>query len=106
MVYTRLRIQHVSGSRILNIDMLLISHIIIALASITLSVYLMLRPQPKLLRVSYALIGLTLATGTVLILNGANVLHTCLRGLVYCLIVTGATEVARRRLVALRSLVD
>lgn len=106
MVYTRLRIQHVSGIGILNTDMLLISHIIIALASITLSVYLMLRPQPQLLRASYALIGLTLTTGTVLILNGANVLHTCLSGLIYCFVVAGATEVARRRLVALRSLVD
>lgn len=87
-------------------SMILISHIIIAIASIILSVYIMLRPQPQLLRVSYALIGLTLATGTLLIFSGANVLHTCLSGLVYCLVVAGATEVARRRLVALRSLVD
>ena len=83
--------------------MILASHIVIALTSVFLSVYLMIRPQPSLLRVSYLLIGLTLATGTLLVFTGANVLHTCLSGLIYCLVVAGATEVARRRLVALRS---
>lgn len=86
--------------------MILISHIIIALASIVLSAYLMLRPHNSLLKVSYALIGLTLATGTMLIFTGANVLHTCLNGLIYSLVVAGATEVARRRLVAFRASID
>lgn len=86
--------------------MVLISHIIIALASIVLSAYLMLRPHNSLLKVSYALIGLTLATGTALIFTGANVLHTCLSGLIYSLVVAGATEVTRRRLAALRASID
>lgn len=87
-------------------DMILVPHIVIALISIVVSAYLMFRPQQSLLKVSYVLIGLTLATGTVLILNGANILHTCLSGLVYCLVVAGATEVARRRLAVLRSSID
>lgn len=86
--------------------MILVSHILIALSSVALSVYLMFRPQGSLLKVSYALIGLTLATGSALVFNGANVLHTCLSGLVYCLVVAGATEVARRRLAILRSTID
>lgn len=86
--------------------MILISHIIIALSSIVLSAYLMVRPKASLLKASYVLVALTLTTGTVLIFNGANVLHTCLSGLIYSLVVAGATEVARRRLAALRASID
>lgn len=86
--------------------MILISHIIIALASVALSIYLMIRPSQALLATSYTLIGLTLATGTLLVFSGANVLHTCLSGLIYCSVVVGATEVARRRLVTLRAEIE
>lgn len=64
--------------------MLLVPHIIIALGSIIYSTYLFFAPSKRNLRISYGLVGLTLASGTLLVVtSGARVLQACITGLLY-----------------------
>ncbi len=79
--------------------MLLITHILIALASLVLATLAVMSPSQTKLRGSYGLIALTLASGTVLVVTtGANLLHSCLTGLVYCATVLALALAAQRRL--------
>ncbi len=69
--------------------MLLISHIIIALSSIVYSTFLFFVPTKRNLRISYGLVGLTLTSGTLLVVvSGARILQTCTTGLMYLGIVS------------------
>ncbi len=83
--------------------MTLMFHILIAITSITLATYSIIRPTNARIKSSYGLIVATLGTGALLMIDGANVLHVCLSGLIYSAVALGSTELARRRLVALRS---
>ncbi len=78
--------------------MLLITHIIIALASIMVATGLTVKPSINLFRINTALIIGTLATGSGLILHGAAVLATCLSGLVYLACVLALTTLAAKKL--------
>lgn len=79
--------------------MILVIHISIAISSIVYTTYLLLQPSQTKVRISYALVGATLASGTYLtILSPAQLLHTCLAGLVYVSIVTVGIMFARRKL--------
>lgn len=63
---------------------MLILHIIIALTSLAQTSYMLVAPNKTGLRVSYALMGLTLASGTYLILStGTHMLEACLMGILY-----------------------
>ncbi len=67
-----------------NLNMLLLAHIIIALTSVVVSTYTVFRPALKSLRVSSALVGATLASGTYLVISThAPMLSSCVTGLVY-----------------------
>jgi len=69
--------------------MLLVSHIIIALGSVLYSTYLFFAPSKRNLQISYGLVGLTLASGTLLVvMSGARVLSSCLSGLTYLALVS------------------
>ncbi len=79
--------------------MLLISHITIALASLLFAGIAYFRPAPSRLNISYVLVGLTVATGTVLTVRSpAHLMQTCATGLVYLVIVFAAIFSARAKL--------
>lgn len=81
--------------------MALLLHITIALASLGYTAYVFFYPSKSKLRVSYALIGLTLATGTYLVVSmHTNILRTCATGLAYTAAVSVATFVIRNKLAA------
>jgi hypothetical protein len=79
--------------------MILLAHIVIALSSIAYSTYLFFSPSKKKLYASYGLVGLTLVSGTYLVIStGAHVLQSCLTGLVYIGVVSTVIVGARYRL--------
>lgn len=79
--------------------MALILHIIIALASIAWTAYTFFAPSKLRLEFSYALVALTLATGTYLIWTlQTPLLHACLSGLAYVTIVLAGILAIRSRL--------
>jgi hypothetical protein len=79
--------------------MLLLTHIVIALASVAYTTYLVFAPSRPKLKVSYGLIGATLATGTALVLaNPAHMLQSCLTGIAYVAIMTVGVGAVQYRL--------
>jgi hypothetical protein len=69
--------------------MLTTFHVIIALVSLIYSTRLMFAPSMRGIRVSYGMIGLTLASGTYLtVLKPEHLTQTCLTGLVYIAVVS------------------
>ncbi|HET8884262.1 MAG TPA: hypothetical protein VFM68_02220 [Candidatus Saccharimonadales bacterium] len=80
--------------------MVLLIHIIIAISSVAYTTLLLIQPSHTKLRVSYALVAATLASGTYLtILNPAQMLHTCMAGLVYASLVTTGIMIARHKMI-------
>ncbi|MGH7218682.1 MAG: hypothetical protein ACREGE_04545 [Candidatus Microsaccharimonas sp.] len=81
--------------------MILLIHIITALASVLFSSLTFFKPSMNKLAIGYGLIIGTIASGTVLIVTAsASVLHACVAGLVYTTaitLVTIATHVRIRR---------
>jgi hypothetical protein len=64
--------------------MLLVIHVLAALSGIGLSTYSFLSPSLSKIRLSYGLVMLTLASGTVIIIkNHLSILSVCLSGLLY-----------------------
>lgn len=79
--------------------MILISHIVIALSSLIYTTYALFSPSAKKLQTSYALVGLTLATGTVMVIqNPSHLMQGCMTGLLYVGIITVAIVSAHRKL--------
>ncbi|GAC1371051.1 MAG: hypothetical protein NVSMB39_4460 [Candidatus Saccharimonadales bacterium] len=80
--------------------MLLISHIIIALLSLVAAAAAFFKPSQVTLRASYILVGLTLASGTALVITlPAHLMQTCVTGLTYLAFVFSAILAARHKLV-------
>jgi len=78
---------------------LLIAHIIIALSSIVLTAYLFVAPSRSKLYASYGLVGLTIATGTDLVISAhARLVSACMTGLVYLAFISVALVISRHRL--------
>lgn len=79
----------------------LLLHVIIALISVIYTAYIYFSPTHTKLRVSYALAGLTLASGTYLVVqHQAYLLHACVSGLIYLGAVFFGIALARRKLAA------
>jgi hypothetical protein len=79
--------------------MVVLLHVVLALASLTLSSVNVFRPSIKLQKMSYGLAAGTLSSGVALIfINNASVLRTCVTGLIFFAVVTAMNEVARKRL--------
>jgi hypothetical protein len=79
--------------------MILILHILIALSSVALSTVAWFRPSALKLKGSYALVAMTLASGTYLVVTtGASMLRSCMTGLMYTLVVTVILAAAHHRL--------
>jgi len=78
---------------------MLIFHVLIAIASLVASTYVVLRPSRAILRGSLGLIALTVASGTdVAFTTHVSLLHLCLSGLTYSALTLALQFVARRRL--------
>jgi hypothetical protein len=82
--------------------MLILLHVLIAIGSMILSGVALVWPSNARVKYSYGLVGLTLATGTYLVWhNHAHLIQSCLTGIVYLSLTTGALVFARRRVLAL-----
>lgn len=80
---------------------MLVIHIAIALISVAFSTYLYFSPTRNKLRASWSLVGLTVATGTYLIIfSHAAMLRTCMTGLLYVGVMTAIILAARQKLLA------
>ena len=85
--------------------MILLTHVILALASLGLTTYAFFHPTRLTLRMSYLLVALTVASGTYLILlSPAHMLQTCTTGLLYLSVVALGILAARGRLIQAQSL--
>lgn len=81
--------------------MLLLAHIIIALSSLIFTGFVFIRPSQKRLYFAYALVALTLITGTYLVvLMPAHLAKSCVSGLIYLAFVSAGIVAARHKLVA------
>ncbi len=79
---------------------MLLLHISIALASVAFSTYLYFVPSRTKLHASYALVGLTVASGTYLVVaSHATMLRTCMMGLLYVGITSAVIAAARQKLI-------
>lgn len=79
--------------------MSLLIHIIIAFLSLLYTAYTLISPSRSKLRVSYALVALTLTSGTYLVWSTqTHMLQACVSGLVYLSVVFFGIAIARRKL--------
>lgn len=78
--------------------MILVTHILIASISLIIAAILLARPNAALVRVELGLIAATLASGTVLLFQGASLLHLCISGLLFTSLSVAAVVVAVRRM--------
>jgi len=84
-------------------NMLVLLHVLIALSSIVYTTYLFVRPSKSRLYVSYGLVALTLSSGTYLVISThARLLQSCVAGLVYLGIISGAIAAAHYKLSAIK----
>lgn len=82
-----------------NTDMLLVAHIVIALSSLVMTVFAYVSPSRRKQQVSYSLVGLTLASGTALVIaSNSPILSSCLTGLAYLAIVMFGIFMSQRKL--------
>lgn len=79
--------------------MILLAHIIIALSSLFVTAYAFISPTQTTLKASYALIGLTIATGTyIAVANPTHMVQACVSGLIYTGVVMVGIVAVRRKL--------
>ncbi len=79
--------------------MLVLTHVLIALASLAYTTYLFFRPSHTKLHISYSLVAATLASGIYLVfVTGEHILQACTTGLLYFGIVSLAIAAARNKL--------
>ena len=79
--------------------MLLLLHIVIALSSLLFSAYAYIIPSIRKLKISYALLVLTVASGTYLVVSaGVPMLRSCLTGLVYVVVTLGGILATHHKL--------
>lgn len=84
----------------ISAEMILVAHIVIALASLVVAAAAFLAPGRNVLRLSYSLVGGTVASGFYLVLiEPVHILHVCVSGLIYLAIASWGIVAARNKLV-------
>lgn len=79
--------------------MIVLIHVLTAIASMAYTSYLFFRPSKGGLRTAYGLVGATLISGTYLVVSlNAQLLSACITGLIYLGAVTIGLVLANRRL--------
>ena len=87
--------------------MILITHILIALASLVGATVAWAKPSTTKLHVTYGLIAATLVSGTYLVVSThANLLSSCETGLIYLAVSVTATVSAHHKLATARKQID
>lgn len=87
--------------------MIVLIHVLIAVSSLIYTAYVYLSPSEAKVRASYGLVGLTLASGTFLVLSKpAHMLQACIIGLFYLGIIVLATVAAREKLATAKNKID
>lgn len=82
--------------------MIVLLHVLIAIAGIGVASYSLLKPSTKKILTSYGFMIATVASGTFLLLTTpANILKTCLTGLLYLTVTLTITIAAHYRMRAL-----
>jgi len=81
--------------------MILVLHIISALASVAAATYVLVSPSKNGLKLNYGLLAATLASGTYMVATmSVHILQTCMSGLLYVGLVSVLLFAASRRLAA------
>lgn len=84
-----------------NVLMLVLLHILVAFTSMAYTAYAYISPSVSRLYASYALAGLTLSSGTVLLLQyPSHLVPACIAGLIYFGIVGAVIFATRHKLAA------
>jgi len=85
--------------------MTLLLHILSALASIGYATYTFISPTKTRLYTSYGLVGLTVASGTILVwdMPASHIVQTCIMGLLYIAIVATSIAFAHHKLATVKS---
>lgn len=79
--------------------MVILLHVAIALSSIVLAGYILIRPSQKGLNASYLMMAATLGSGFYLVANApAHMIEACLMGVAYLAVVSMMTVASRTRL--------
>lgn len=79
--------------------MLILAHVLIAISGLLYSSYLYFNPADDKFKPAYWLLGFTIGTGSLLVVvGGANVLKTCVLGLLYTGVVYGSIIAAKHKL--------
>ena len=79
--------------------MILITHIIIALATVIASGWAAITPSTKTIQAAHALLAGTIVSGTVLVfMSPMTLTHACASGLAVTVVALALTRVARGRL--------
>lgn len=79
--------------------MILVLHIISALASVAAATFVLFSPSKNGLKLNYGLLAATLATGTFMVATmSVHILQTCMSGLLYVGFVGALLFAANRRL--------
>lgn len=82
-----------------SLRMILIFHIVVALAGIASSTYAFVAPSRAKLNATYGLIALTFASGTYLVISTHSpLLASCVSGLAYLAVTLGGLFAAGRKL--------
>lgn len=87
--------------------MLLIFHVIVALAGIGLSTYAYISPAAGKIRLAYGAVLLTIASGTVMtVIDHLSILSVCLSGLLYVGFTVSGLVAAQRKLARQERTID
>lgn len=79
--------------------MIVLFHVVIALASLLAVTFSLFRPSAKLIIINYISIAATIISGLVLvIIEPARMLHTCLAGLAYLALTITASVMVQVRI--------
>lgn len=79
--------------------MIVLLHVAIALSSIVLAGYILMRPSRQGLAMSYVMMAATLGSGFYLVANApAHMIEACLMGVAYLAVVSVMTVASRVRL--------
>lgn len=87
--------------------MILTLHIAVALIGLIVATYAYFYPSKTIITASYGLTAMTLSSGTYLVLiQPTHMIHACISGVVYILLVLLATILARRKLTSVYIPID
>jgi heme o synthase len=91
----------ISIDSLYTFTMILLFHIAVALSSLAYTTYIVFAPTRARLRGAYTLAGLTLASGTYLVVSRpTHIMQACITGIVYLSAIAAGIVLARNRLLA------